>query len=131
MSVLRGFKDFVLRGNVIDLAVAVVIGTAFSAVVTAIVQGLVNPLIAAVGGAPRLASLNRGGFLFGDVLEAVLGFVITAAVVYFLVVTPVNRLFLRLGAGREPEPAAVPADVQLLTEIRDLLREREDGRAAR
>ena len=131
MSVLRGFKDFVLRGNVLDLAVAVVIGTAFTAVVSAVVKGLITPLIAAVGGAPDLGSLNRGGFLFGDVLDEVLNFLITAAVVYFLVVTPVNRLFLRLAEGREPEPAAVPADVQLLTEIRDLLREREEGRAGR
>ncbi|WP_345711725.1 large conductance mechanosensitive channel protein MscL [Kineococcus glutinatus] len=123
---IRGFKDFVLRGNVIDLAVAVVIGTAFTAVVTAVVTGLINPLIAAIGGAPSLDSLNRDGFLFGDVLDAVINFLLVAAVVYFLIVTPMNRLFLRLNAGREEEPKAVPADVQLLTEIRDLLRERSD-----
>ena len=125
MSLLRGFKDFVVRGNVIDLAVAVVIGTAFTAVVTAVVKGLITPLIAAVGGAPDLSALNRGGFLFGDVLDEIINFLVVAAVVYFLIVTPVNRLFLRLKQGEEPEPAAVPADVQLLTEIRDLLRDRQ------
>ncbi|WP_104433256.1 large conductance mechanosensitive channel protein MscL [Kineococcus xinjiangensis] len=133
---ISGFKDFVLRGNVIDLAVAVVIGAAFTKVVNAMVEGLINPLIAAVGGEREMSGLNQTigqtEFGFGDVLGAIVNFLIVAAVVYFFIVTPVNRLFLRMREGEEAEPKAVPADVQLLTEIRDLLREHAtpDGAAA-
>ena len=134
MPLIQGFKDFVLRGNVLDLAVAVVIGAAFTRVVNAVVDGLLTPLIAAVGGERDMSGLDvellGATFRFGAVLGAVVNFLVVAAVVYFLVVTPVNRLMRRLGEGREPEPQAVPADVQLLGEIRDLLRAQQAGGGA-
>ena len=138
MKLVTGFRDFVLRGNVIDLAVAVVIGTAFTAVVTSIVQGLINPLIAAVGGGPNLentwvvplrevAGVTVVGIRVGSIVGAVLNFLIVAAVVYFLVVTPLNRLLALRKQGEAPEQGAPSEEVRLLTEIRDLLAERQDG----
>ena len=127
---LKGFKDFVMRGNVVDLAVAVVIGTAFTAVVTAIVDGLINPLVAAVFGQPDLTSVGNfqvgeGQFSIGLVLDALFTFLTVAAAVYFIVVMPLNRLAARR-AKDEPavdEPVA-PTEIELLTEIRDLLAKR-------
>ena len=125
---LKQFRDFLLRGNVVDLAVAVVIGAAFGAVVTSFVADLVTPLIAAIGGKPDFAALtftiNGSQFHYGRFLNAVLSFVIIAAAVFFLVVKPVGVLMERRKAGLEPEPEAVPEDVILLGEIRDLLRAR-------
>jgi large conductance mechanosensitive channel len=93
---VSGFRKFLLRGNLIDLAVAVVIGTAFTAVVTAIVKDLITPLIAAIGGKPNFGglsfSLNHSKFLYGDFINALITFVIIAAVVYFLLVLPVARI---------------------------------------
>lgn len=132
---LQGFKDFIMRGNVIELAVAVVIGTAFTALVTAVVDGLINPLIAAVGGSSDLSDtwtvpLGTGAqapqLAFGLVIGAVLNFLVIAAVVYLLVVLPMNRLAQRRRAGQEPEPPAPTEDVLLLQEIRDLLAARRE-----
>jgi large conductance mechanosensitive channel len=121
---LKGFKDFVLRGNVVDLAVAVVIGAAFTAVVTSFVSSFLTPLIALVSGGGELGGkweINGQEFTWGAFLSTVIGFLLTAAVVYFLVVLPVHRLFARLAAGEEPAPVG-PTQVELLVEIRDLLR---------
>ncbi len=93
---MRGFKAFLLRGNVVDLAIAVVIGVAFTTVVTAFVKDLVTPLIAALGGKPDFASLyftiNSSKFLYGDFINFVIAFLIIAAVVYFLVVVPYTAM---------------------------------------
>jgi large conductance mechanosensitive channel len=128
-AVLKGFKEFMTRGNVVDLAVAVIIGTAFTAVVTAVVTSLINPLIAAIGGgnvnglAVQLNGDNKKTIMdFGAVITALINFVIIAAVVYFLIVVPVKKIMERRKRGEEPPPAE-PDQVQLLTEIRDLLRE--------
>lgn len=98
--VLREFRQFVLRGNLVDLAVAVVIGTAFGAVVTPLVRDLVTPLVAAVGGEPDFADLafevNGSRFLYGDFLNALLSFLLVAAVLFFLVIKPVNALLARM-----------------------------------
>ena len=106
MTLLRGFKTFLLRGNVVDLAIAVVIGVAFAAVVTAFVKDLVTPLIAALGGKPDFASLyftvNNSKFLYGDFINAILSFLIIAAVIYFLVVTPYTAWLAR--SRKEPPP---------------------------
>jgi large conductance mechanosensitive channel len=103
---MKGFRDFILRGNVVDLAVAVVIGAAFTAVVNAFVTSLLTPLIAAIGGQPDFAALaftlNGSRFAYGDFINAVVSFLIVAAVVYFLVVLPVNRL-MALRKSTEPE----------------------------
>jgi large conductance mechanosensitive channel len=93
---MKGFKSFVLRGNVVDLAIAVVIGVAFGAVVTALVKDLITPLIAAIGGQPNFGNLaftvHHSKFSYGDFINEVLAFLILAAVVYFLVVLPVGKL---------------------------------------
>lgn len=93
---MQGFKKFLLRGNLVELAVAVVIGVAFTAVVTAIVKDLITPLIAAIGGKPDFSRLtftvHNSKFFYGDFINAVVSFAIIAAVVFFLVLVPVNRL---------------------------------------
>jgi len=96
---IKGFRDFILRGNVVDLAIAVVIGAAFSAVVTAFVSGILTPLIAAIGGQPDFSALeftiNGSKFAYGLFINALITFVIVAAVIYFLVVTPMNTVQAR------------------------------------
>lgn len=103
---MKGFRAFLLRGNVVDLAVAVVIGVAFGAVVTAFVKDLVTPLIAALGGKPDFAALyftiNHSKFLYGDFIDALIAFLIIAAVIYFFVVVPINALIAR---SRKEPPA--------------------------
>ncbi len=104
MNILNDFKQFLLRGNVVDLAVAVVIGAAFGAIVTAMVEDLITPLITAIGGEPDFSALdftiNNSTFRYGDFINKILTFVVIAAVVFFFVVTPVNALIAR--ARREP-----------------------------
>src|SRR6478752_7639501 len=95
-STINEFKKFLIRGNVVDLAVAVVIGAAFTAVVTALVKDIITPLIAAIGGKPDFSNLvftiHRSRFMYGDFLNALISFMIMAAVVFFFVVQPVNHL---------------------------------------
>jgi large conductance mechanosensitive channel len=104
VRMLKDFRQFILRGNLVDLAVAVVIGAAFTAVVNALVKDLVTPVIAAVGGKPDFANLaftiNGSRFAYGDFLNALITFLLVAAVVFFLVVKPVNALLERY----RPEP---------------------------
>ena len=136
MKVINGFKDFILRGNVIDLAVAVVIGAAFTGIVGSLVDGLINPIIAAIGGSPNLdgawvvklrtiveddGTKTVVGLQFGTIVGAIINFIIIAAVVYFFIVTPVNRLLALRKKGEVAEPKAPSEDILLLTEIRDLL----------
>lgn len=120
----KGFKEFILRGNVVDLAVAVVIGAAFTAIVTAIVEGLINPLIAVMFNAESLASLTwtigNTTFGWGAVVAAVINFIAVALVVYFVIVLPVNTYQERRAPAEEE---AGPSEQELLTEIRDLLRD--------
>jgi large conductance mechanosensitive channel len=121
---IKGFKDFLLRGNVIDLAVAVVIGTAFTALVTAFTTSFLTPLIALIGGGGKSGGevvINDQHFTWGAFISAVITFVLTAAVVYFVVVLPVKAIMERRKRGEESGPAE-PTQVELLVEIRDLLR---------
>jgi len=103
---LKGFKAFLLRGNVVDLAIAVLIGVAFGAVITAFVKDLITPLIAAFGGKPNFSALsftvNHSKFLYGDFFNALIAFVIIAAVIYFFVVVPYTALIER---SRKEPPA--------------------------
>ncbi|MER5262228.1 large-conductance mechanosensitive channel protein MscL [Actinosynnema sp. NPDC002837] len=131
---IKGFKDFLMRGNVIDLAVAVVIGAAFTAIVTAFTTNLINPLIALFGGnnvnglAVQLGKSDKTIIDFGAIITAVINFLIVAAIVYFIFVLPMTKLKERRKRGQEPGPAE-PTDVELLKEIRDLLasqRQRQD-----
>jgi large conductance mechanosensitive channel len=102
---LKEFRQFILRGNLVDLAVAVVIGAAFTAVVNALVKDLVTPLVAAIGGKHDFSALaftiNGSRFAYGDFINAVLAFVLVAAVLFFLIIRPVNALLARL----RPEPS--------------------------
>lgn len=97
---LKGFKDFILRGNVVDLAVGVMIGASFGAVVTALVKGVLTPFIAAFFKQPDLSTLaftiNGSNIMYGDFVNALVSFLISATVVYFLVVTPINKIMTRL-----------------------------------
>ena len=123
---LKDFRAFLLRGNVVDLAVAVVVGAAFGAVITALVKDLLTPIIALIFGKPDFSALqftiNGSTFRYGSFFNAVISFLTIAAAVFFFVVKPVNALSARRKAKEEPEPEAPPEDVLLLTEIRDLLR---------
>jgi large conductance mechanosensitive channel len=96
---IKGFRTFILRGNVVDLAIAVVLGVAFTAVIAALVKDIFTPLIAAIVGKPDFGALtftvNNSRFLYGDVLNAVIAFLAVAAVIYFVVVVPMNRLAAR------------------------------------
>lgn len=129
---IDGFKKFLFRGNVVDLAVAVVIGAAFTAVINGVVKGFINPLIAAIFGETDLTGvgnfkLNGADFSIGLILDSLLNFVLVAAAIYFVIVLPLNKLNERRQRGQEPEPEVVPEDVALLREIRDLLAERDRG----
>ncbi|MCL3817778.1 large conductance mechanosensitive channel protein MscL [Aeromicrobium wangtongii] len=132
---LKGFKDFLLRGNIVDLAVAVVIGTAFTALVASFTSSFINPLLAAFGGAN---SANGLGFkIFSDnpktlidvggFINQVITFAITAAVVYFFIVVPMKKVNEMRDRGTEPEPEGVSEDIALLREIRDSLAQRPGG----
>ena len=120
---MTGFKNFVLRGNLVELAVAFVMGTAFALVVTATVN-LIMGLIGKIGGQPDFSNWTPGGLLVGAWLTAIVSFVILAAVVYFLVVKPYTVAKERYFPG---DPAGTPADVALLEEIRDLLKTQAGG----
>ena len=117
---MSGFKKFLLRGNLIDLAIAVVIGAAFGAVVAALVKDLITPLIAAIGGKPDFSALfftvNGSKFLYGDFINALIAFVIIAAVVYYLVFLPVNGLMERLKPDA-PAPAPTRKCPECLSDI--------------
>jgi large conductance mechanosensitive channel len=118
---LKGFKEFLLRGNVVDLAVAVVIGGAFGAVVTALVKDLLTPLIAAVVGKPDFSAIqfavNGSKFLIGDFINATVGFVLVAAAIYFFVVTPMNMVIARRRRGEAPPDPTTKKCPECLSEI--------------
>jgi large conductance mechanosensitive channel len=131
--VLKGFKDFILRGNVVDLAVAVVVGAAFTAIVTAFTKSLIEPLINAVtpasspGFGIQLVDGKENTYIdLAAVLTAAINFLIVAAVVYFVIVLPLNTIKARRKSGEESGPAE-PTDVELLAQIRDLLAQGRSG----
>jgi large conductance mechanosensitive channel len=104
---LKDFKKFILKGNTVELAVAVVVGAAFGAIVTALVKDLITPLIAAIGGKPDFSGLyftvNNSRFLYGDFINAIISFLIIAAVVFFLIIQPVNKLTARVNRNKKAE----------------------------
>ena len=135
---IKGFKNFLMRGNVVDLAVAVVVGAAFTAVVQTLVGNIIKPLLNVFGGPQSSGlsfSLKHGSPAIekattvdvSAMINAVITFLITAAVVYFLIVMPMNAIAERRKRGQEPEPKAPAEDILLLQEIRDLLRERSNA----
>ncbi|MGW7572456.1 large conductance mechanosensitive channel protein MscL [Streptomyces sp. NPDC054765] len=143
-GVLQGFKEFLMRGNVIELAVAVVVGAAFTNIVNAVVKGVINPIIGALGSqnldnykaclTECHADKKTGAFtdgiyiLWGSVLSAALTFLITAAVVYFLMILPINKWKERQAARKPVDNAPVdPTEVELLIKIRDALLAQRNG----
>ncbi|MBC8166347.1 MAG: large conductance mechanosensitive channel protein MscL [Bryobacteraceae bacterium] len=115
---LEGFRNFVLRGNVVDLAVAVIIGVAFGGVVDSLTKDVITPIIGLVGGQPDFSAIKPFGIGVGNFLNAVLSFLIKAAGLYFLIVLPFGRFASRLAAAPVPTPQEV-----LLAEIRDILKQ--------
>jgi large conductance mechanosensitive channel len=140
--VLKGFKEFILRGNVNDLAVAVVIGAAFTAIVSGLVEGVFNPVIALIFDAPSLAASGielrpesapgAGDAIvlsWGRVISAVIQFLLVAAIIYFVVIVPMNYVRKRRAkAEAAGAPPAAPSELELLTEIRDLLKAQQPGK---
>ncbi len=123
---IKGFRDFILRGNVVDLAIAVVIGAAFSGIVTQLTKSFIEPLIKVFGG----GGIHGGAFIIQGVafdwagfINSIINFMIVGAVLYFFIVLPMNRIIARRHTVPEDSaPAALPEDVALLREIRDLLK---------
>ncbi|HET8928168.1 MAG TPA: large conductance mechanosensitive channel protein MscL [Microbacterium sp.] len=119
---IKGFREFIMRGNVIDLAVAVVIGAAFTLVVNAFVEGIINPAIGLFFQADSLNDLKVGVFAIGAVIGAIINFLAVALVVYFVFVFPMNKLKERQAAkAGVADEAELPSEQQLLVQIRDLL----------
>ena len=118
---LKGFRQFILRGNVLDLAVAVVMGGAFGAVVTALVKDLITPLIAALVGKPDFSAIaftiNASKFLVGDFINAVVSFLLVSAAIYFFVVVPVNALMARMRRGEAPPDPTTKKCPECLSEV--------------
>jgi large conductance mechanosensitive channel len=129
---MAGFKNFLMRGNVVDLAVGVIIGGAFGKIVDSIVKDLITPLIGMAGGQPDFSAIRigavknaatgvfEGGIAVGNFLNAVIGFIILAAVVYFAIVVPMSKM----QKSAPPAAPAGPSEAELLAEIRDLLARR-------
>jgi large conductance mechanosensitive channel len=129
---MEGFKNFLMRGNVVDLAVGVIIGGAFGKIVDSMVKDIITPIIGLVGGQPDFSAIRiaakinektgiaEGGIAIGNFINAIVGFIILALVVYFVIVVPMSKM------TKPPAPAApaVPTEQELLTEIRDLLARR-------
>jgi large conductance mechanosensitive channel len=119
---LKGFREFILRGNVVDLAVAVVMGAAFGAVVSGFVKDLMTPLIAAVAGKPDFSaiafSINGSKFLIGDFINQVVSFALIAGVVYFFVVLPINTLIARIRRGEVAPDPATKSCPECLSEVK-------------
>ena len=125
---MKDFREFLLRGNLVDMAVGIVIGVAFAALVTAFVADIITPLIAAIGGEPDFSALsftiNHSKFQYGAFLNALISFLVVAAALYFVVVLPLNKIAERRAAKLakgEPDPDPKSEEIILLQQIRDLL----------
>lgn len=127
---IKGFKEFIMRGNVVDLAVGIAIGVAFTTLVGAFGTHFVNPIVAVAGGDKAQGfgfSITDSDATFvniGGLINALIVFLVTMAVIYFAIVVPVQKLQEMRAKGQEPEPEAVPEDTALLREIRDALQRR-------
>jgi large conductance mechanosensitive channel len=127
-AMVKGFREFILRGNVIDLAIAVVIGAAFGAVVAAFSKDFIGGIIGAIGGTPDFGdagfTVNGSKIVYGSTINAVINFLIVAAVLYFIIVVPMNELARRRRKDAAADTPAPSDEAVLLTEIRDLLSQR-------
>ncbi|ADH61118.1 large conductance mechanosensitive channel protein [Thermoanaerobacter mathranii subsp. mathranii str. A3] len=121
---LKGFKEFIMRGNVLDLAVAVIIGAAFNKVVNSLVVDVLTPLIGAIFGAPDFSALKLGPIAIGNFLNAVVNFIIVSAAIYFFIVAPMNAIRQRKAKEKEQTPPEPSEEVKLLREILEVLKEK-------
>ena len=120
---MAGFKDFILRGNVVDLAVGVIIGAAFGGVVDSLTKDVISPILGSIGGQPAdFSTVKVGPIFIGNFINAVIAFLIRAAVIYFFIVKPFQALMARMYPPAPGAPPPPSAEVQVLTEIRDLLK---------
>jgi large conductance mechanosensitive channel len=119
---LKGFRDFVLRGNVIDLAVGVIIGAAFGAVVTSLVENILMPLIGAIFGQPDFSAIVLGPLKIGLFMNALVSFLLIAIAVYFFIIVPMNAATARLKKPEETPAPALTDEAKLLIEIRDMMK---------
>ncbi len=120
---LKGFREFIARGNVLDLAVGVIIGVAFGGIVDSLVKDIITPIIGMLGGTPDFSALKIGSVAIGNFINAVVAFLIKAAGLYFLIILPFNRFAKKMAAAPPPPAPPTPSEV-LLKEIRDLLARR-------
>jgi len=108
-DIFTGFRNFILRGNVIDLAVAVILGAAFKDIVTAVVGDFITPLLAAIGGKPDFSrfyfTINNSKFLYGNFIDKLISFLIISAIIYFFVVVPMNKIIEKTKKGEKPSPS--------------------------
>ena len=123
MSMLKGFRDFITRGNIVDLATAVIIGVAFGAIVDSLVKDIITPIIGMLGGQPDFSNLKIGAVGIGNFINAVISFLIKAASVYFFIVVPFSKIAAKLAAAPPPPTPPTQSEVYL-KEIRDLLAKR-------
>lgn len=125
---IKGFRDFILRGNVVDLAIAVVVGAAFTGIVTQFTKSFIEPILKLIGGGGVHGGafiVNGVSFDWGAFINAIINFLIIAAILYFFIVVPINKIMARRhkGEAQDSAPATTPEDVALLREIRDLLKQ--------
>jgi large conductance mechanosensitive channel len=120
-NILQGFKQFIFKGNAVDLAVGIIIGASFTSVVNALVKDLITPFIAAIGGQPDFSkmsfTINNSKFLIGDFINVLIAFFINAAVIYFLIVTPMNRFMESMQKGKKTLDPTSKKCTECLSEI--------------
>lgn len=119
---MTGFKNFIMRGNVVDLAVAVIIGAAFSGIIDSMTKDIITPLIGIIGGQPDFSSFKIGPLGIGNFINALISFLIKAIIVYYLIMKPFTALMKILNISAKEEKPPVQPEVALLTEIRDILK---------
>ncbi len=119
---LEGFKKFIARGNVMDLAVGVIIGAAFGAIVDSLVKDIITPIIGLIGGQPDFSAIKVAGIGIGSFVNSVISFLLKAAALYFFIVVPFNRFAAKFMAPPPPPPPGPPPTERLLAEIRDLVK---------
>jgi len=121
---IEGFKKFIMRGNVMDLAVGIIIGAAFTAIVNSLVKDIITPILGLVGGQPDFSAIKPAGIGVGNFLNSIISFLLVAAALYFFIIVPFNTFMARLAKEPPAPPPAPPTPTEsLLTEIRDLLKQ--------
>jgi large conductance mechanosensitive channel len=120
---LQGFKNFIMRGNVMELAVGIIIGAAFTGIVNSLVKDIITPILGLLGGQPDFSAIKPAGIGIGNFVNSVISFLMIAAALYFFIITPFNTFLARMAKEKSAPPPAPPTPTEsLLAEIRDLLK---------